>query len=868
MALESLPPAWCPQPPFGFLNCPADFLESGKGHLAHIGVVIFGLLLKTVVFQLKFGVDGEFVFVRTCASLIFLKCAVIVRNVAIKIVVRTLHSRRHKKPVADVLFYNETARRLTLPLTSAAKEAQLAFEEQQRQLQEAADAAAEADGAPLLKPLAVRASVDGVHTVPDGPPSGTTAAGGLPSVARGGGGTVDGFGGGSSRTALGVLAAAANAQAATQVVAEHEAPDFSSLLTRPMTPTVLLENENFWCVRSRAAHTLCAFACKCYLRSCCRCCACLDCCRAQADFIKKSQFSLYDWRGQLVNVKTQSAVEKAARAAFDAIYEPTHRKAIAAARHDVFKAACAEVERVAEVKRREEAAAKLRRALEQRRRARKAKLAAEQKRLEALKAAALARSASEAVGPVDAGSGGSLGAASGGRWLQPLADSAGQLFQPLFGGGANGIGPVVARSGVLDAVSMELEEGLHMMGLGTGSRAVAGDGDGWMLEQGGDFGDAAQRTVGKNTALRTETSKQRGRSAGPGTGEGGRRSTSHKAHRTTTGHSEGAHADVKPNASGRPSTFFGVVLGGGSTAQRRHSQPQPALHAASHLAALDDADVHDSVAAANALMPAADEAEEKAGGGDSPPASAPAASTAAADASSAANTGGGMAGRFARGVSRFARHSGSADGAGNAKSAPARSLKQLPEAAADDVALVVDDPPSSPPKRPHSPSRPPRGVYKHHTDWDPYYTIAPETAADLPDVPDLKRWDRLCEFLLSLNGPIFYECTVTAQQATPQFPAGSHLCWPVIEAEEKLVAVATQASKSIKYEDIVAFFGSEGDAMAAFRLLDIDASGEVTADEVSVLASDPLLVNPCSRIIVLAPACSLFRHCCSLRRRC
>lgn len=96
-----------------FMQEIVDFMNSARGHLANIGVIVMALLLKYVVFQLTFTEDGTFYFDRTCIALIVAQVGVIIKNIVLKLVLRQLYEIKHAKAVADVIFYEETARGLT-----------------------------------------------------------------------------------------------------------------------------------------------------------------------------------------------------------------------------------------------------------------------------------------------------------------------------------------------------------------------------------------------------------------------------------------------------------------------------------------------------------------------------------------------------------------------------------------------------------------------------------------------------------------------------------------------------------------------------------------------------------------------------------
>ena len=98
-----------------FLNA-VDFCLSARGHLSFICVYVVMLLIKSWAFELSFDEEGEFWFARTLGNLIAIQVGCVLRNAALKVVVRRIFVKRNAKAVRDVLFYEETARRLSAPL--------------------------------------------------------------------------------------------------------------------------------------------------------------------------------------------------------------------------------------------------------------------------------------------------------------------------------------------------------------------------------------------------------------------------------------------------------------------------------------------------------------------------------------------------------------------------------------------------------------------------------------------------------------------------------------------------------------------------------------------------------------------------------
>jgi hypothetical protein len=121
------------------------------------------------------------------------------------------------------------------------------------------------------------------------------------------------------------------------------------------------------------------------------------------------------------------------------------------------------------------------------------------------------------------------------------------------------------------------------------------------------------------------------------------------------------------------------------------------------------------------------------------------------------------------------------------------------------------------------------------------YYFEPVTVDDIPDVPDVSRWMTLGRHLLALKAKYGFHPDVYSnnpddmphehEPMTSGFPATAHILEQVVAWEQELVDLATTSKATLRLQDIQACFGTDRDAAAAFRLLDLDGNGSVSRDE-------------------------------------
>lgn len=110
-----------------------------------------------------------------------------------------------------------------------------------------------------------------------------------------------------------------------------------------------------------------------------------------------------------------------------------------------------------------------------------------------------------------------------------------------------------------------------------------------------------------------------------------------------------------------------------------------------------------------------------------------------------------------------------------------------------------------------------------------FYGELPASIADLPDAPDVARWELLAAARagvpIDIGGDtrVRFEVVGAGAAAVRATPA-------ILEAERALCALAARLP-ALTYEDVRCCFLSDGDAQAGFRLLDQDVDGSVTRDE-------------------------------------
>jgi len=110
-----------------------------------------------------------------------------------------------------------------------------------------------------------------------------------------------------------------------------------------------------------------------------------------------------------------------------------------------------------------------------------------------------------------------------------------------------------------------------------------------------------------------------------------------------------------------------------------------------------------------------------------------------------------------------------------------------------------------------------------------FYGALPASAVDLPDAPDLARWELLAAARAGAPVDVGGDARVRFEVAGPG--ADAVRAAPAVLAAERALCVLSARMPSLSYGDVRSCFLSDGDAQAAFRLLDQDVDGAVTRDE-------------------------------------